>query len=153
MCNHVHLLATPLEAGGIGRLIQSISRRYVGFFNLTMERTGTLWERRYNSRQVDTDGYVLRCYRYVELNPVRAGIVRDPEEFRWSSFRRNGLGMADALVTPHACYQALGNTDAERQGTYQQFTRGSEAMSDANLVRAIGERKRGRPGLKALETE
>jgi putative transposase len=153
MCNHVHLLATPLEAGGIGRLIQSISRRYVGFFNLTMERTGTLWERRYNSRQVDTDSYVLRCYRYIELNPVRAGIVRDPADFRWSSFRCNGLGMADALVTPHACYQALGNTEAERQGTYRQFTRGSEAMSDAKLVRAIGERKRGRPALKALETE
>ena len=90
MCNHIHLLATPTENGGIGRLMQSLGRRYVGFFNETMERSGTLWEGRYKSCLVDSETYALRCYRYIELNPVRAGITGDPGNFRWSSYHCNG---------------------------------------------------------------
>src|SRR4249919_39723 len=91
MCNHVHLLATPVENGGIGRLMQGLGRSYVPFFNLMMDRTGTLWEGRFKSCLVDSDAYLLRCYRYIELNPVRAGITGDPGAFRWSSYHCNGL--------------------------------------------------------------
>jgi putative transposase len=121
MVNHVHLLATPMEPGGIGRLMQAVGRNYVGFFNLLMERTGTLWEGRFKSCLVDSGAYVLNCYRYIELNPVRAGIVQDPGDFRWSSFRCNGTGQADPVITPHSVYMALGLSAEERTRAYREF--------------------------------
>ena len=133
-------------------MMQSISRRYVGFFNLTMERTGALWERRYSSRLVDSDVYLLRCYRYIELNPVRAGIVGRPGDFSWSSFRCNGLGHADPLITPHASFRSLGCTEAERSRAYRTFVDASDALADADAIRALGCPRRGRPP-KSLESE
>ena len=156
MSNHVHLLATPSERGGIGRLMQALGRRYVGFFNSDMGRTGTLWEGRFKSCLVDSEAYVLRCYRYIELNPVRAGIKVDPGSFRWSSFPSNGLGKSDPLVRPHPAYQALGETAKGRVEAYRAFVaQGCESI-EADEIRAMTSRHRafGRPSFKQeLEAE
>ena len=92
MNNHVHLLITGTEEGALGRVMQSLGRRYVRYVNKTYDRSGTLWEGRYRSNIVESDRYVLACYRYIELNPVRAGIVDNPDEYGWSSFGFNGEG-------------------------------------------------------------
>ena len=85
----------------------SLGRRYVQGINKTYRRTGTLWDSRYKSSVVDADVYLFLCQRYIELNPGRAGMVDDPAHYPWSSYRANGLGQADALLTPHALYLAL----------------------------------------------
>jgi putative transposase len=108
MTNHVHLLVTPSGPSSIAQLIQSVSRRYVPWFNKATDRTGTLWSSRYRATVIDSDHYLLACYRYIELNPVRAGMVADPEDYQWSSYRANALGMIDSLITPHALYAGLG---------------------------------------------
>jgi REP-associated tyrosine transposase len=118
MTNHVHLLATPKAAGSLSRMMQGIGRLYVAEFNRRHDRTGTLWEGRYKSCLVDTDAYVLACYRYIELNPVRAGLVTEPSVYRWSSHRVN-VGCEDsALLQPHGTYLALGRTREARRAAY-----------------------------------
>ncbi|WP_082028696.1 transposase [Xanthomonas sacchari] len=107
MTNHVHLLLTSQKPGTAPTLMQSLGRRYVRYINTQYHRTGTLWEGRYKSCPVQDEIYLLRCYRYVELNPVRAGMVADPADYRWSSHSCNGLGQANALVQPHASYLAI----------------------------------------------
>ena len=107
MHNHLHLLATPADEKSLPRTMQSVGRRYAQYFNRTYHRSGSLWEGRYKSALVDTERYLLACYRYIELNPVRAGIVRKPEDYPYSSYQANGLGKADRLVTPHEIYLQL----------------------------------------------
>jgi len=122
MSNHVHLLATPQFQDSIGKTFQSVGRRYVHYFNTTYQRSGTLWEGRYRSTVVDSTVYLLTLMRYIELNPVRAGIVAVPEDYPWSSYRRNALGEfgpnSDWLI-PHAEYAGMGRDDAERQAAYR----------------------------------
>lgn len=101
MTNHVHLLLTPEEVERVPQVLISVGRRYVQYVNHTYGRTGTLWDGRYKSSLVQAETYLLFCHRYVELNPVRAGMVADPARYRWSSYRANALGEADTLVTPH----------------------------------------------------
>lgn len=119
MTNHVHLLMTPQTENGISKVMQSVGRKYVQYFNYLYRRTGTLWEGRYKSTLIDTDAYLLTCYRYIELNPVRANMVRLPEEYAWSSYRCNALGREDKLVTPHELYLGLGTSKKERHLAYQ----------------------------------
>jgi len=119
MDNHVHLLATGKHTGAIGRMMQRLGRRYVRYFNAKHDRTGTLWEGRYRSCLVDSDHYVLACYRYIELNPVRAGMVADPGRFRWSSFLNNAHGNSDGLIAPHPTYLSLGRSPSERRRAYR----------------------------------
>ncbi len=121
MTNHVHLLVTPLQSGAISRLIQSLGRRYVRYINDTYGRTGTLWEGRYKSHLVANDEHLLRCYRYIELNPVRAGMVSHAGGYRWSSYHHNALGRADPLIRPHVCYSCLARSEAERQHAYREL--------------------------------
>lgn len=111
MTNHVHLLLTSKQAGTVSTLMQSLGRRYVRYINTQYRRTGTLWEGRYKSCLVQDETYLLRCYRYIELNPVRAGMVSDPADYRWSSHCCNGLGQANALVQPHGSYLAIAAAD------------------------------------------
>lgn len=118
MTNHVHLLMTPHRPDSLARIMQSVGRRYVRYFNDTYRRTGTLWEGRYKAAVIDSALYLLRCYRYIELNPVRAGMVVRPGDYRWSSYRVHALGEADRLIVDHAGYLALGSTPEERQGAY-----------------------------------
>ena len=121
MDNHVHLLVTPAGAGGVSRLMHTFSRNYAGLFNRRHGRTGTLWEGRYKACLVDSDGYFLACSRYIELNPVRAWIAAEPAEYAWSSYRANAGGEFDPLVSPHACYLALGPDRRAREAAYRQL--------------------------------
>lgn len=101
MNNHIHLLATPDNENSLPKTMQSLGRRYAQYHNRKYQRTGSLWDGRYKSGIVDSDNYLLSCYRYVEFNPVRAGMVNKPEDYSYSSFHANALGKADAMVTPH----------------------------------------------------
>ena len=122
MTNHVHLLITPHTETGIGKTLQSIGRYYVQYFNHCYKRTGTLWEGRYKATLIDSEGYLLTCMRYIELNPVRANnMVNHPSEYPWSSYRSNALGQEDAFVTPHREYKRLGAASAARQSAYRQL--------------------------------
>jgi len=119
MTNHVHLLVTPLTEYAISRTMQSLGRRYVQHFNHRYQRTGTLWEGRYKATLIDTEDYLLACYRYIEQNPVRAGMVTRPALYAWSSFRHNGLGKPDPLLTEHPLYQNLAMDRAKRLSRYR----------------------------------
>jgi putative transposase len=123
MTNHVHLLVTPVTEEGIGKMMQMVGRYYVQYFNYSYQRTGTLWEGRYKATLVDSEHYLLTCMRYIELNPVRADMVKHPAEYPWSSYRYNALGKADGLVKPHGEYVRLGKTEEERQEAYRQLFR------------------------------
>ena len=118
MTNHVHLLLTPEELEGVSRLIQSLGY-YVRYVNQCHGRGGTLWEGCVKSCLVDSENYFLTVSRYIELNPVRAGMVWEPGDYPWSSYRRNALGKPIELITPHACYLSLGTTERQRQNAYQ----------------------------------
>jgi len=107
MTNHVHLLAAPERKDGISRMMQQLGRHYVRYFNYQYARSGTLWEGRFKACLVQDSEYLLQCYRYIELNPVRAGMVTDPADYRWSSYRVNALGAESRLCTPHPEYLAL----------------------------------------------
>lgn len=119
MTNHVHLLMTPQTATAISQAMQSLGRAYVQYFNYRYCRTGTLWEGRFRASVIDADHYLLTCYRYIELNPVRAGMVQRPEEYPWSSYACNACGRADPLVTPHVLYQGLGASADECCAAYR----------------------------------
>lgn len=121
MTNHVHLLLTPDEADGPALLMKHLGQRYVQYINRYYRRSGTLWEGRFRSCLAQSDEYVLRCYRYIELNPVRADMVRHPRDYRWSSFQTNGDGRADALIAPHAEYLRLAATPEERRKVYRDL--------------------------------
>jgi putative transposase len=108
MPNHVHLLVTGDLPESISKCVQSLGRRYVAYFNFIHKRTGTLWEGRFFSSVVDTDGYFLACHRYIEMNPVRASLCRHPGEHVWSSYRYYAQVRPDELVTPHAVHASLG---------------------------------------------
>ena len=124
MTNHVHLLITPHTGQAIGKALQMLGRYYVQYFNYTYNRTGTLWEGRYKATLIDSETYLLTCYRYIELNPVRAmNEVNHPSEYPWSSYRFNALGEANSLLTPHPEYRRLGKTNEQRQQAYRELFR------------------------------
>lgn len=131
MGNHIHLLVTPTQPAAVSRLMQSLGRRYAGTFNHRHGRTGTLWEGRYWSCLVDSERYVLACYRYIELNPVRAGIAACPRDYAWSSYGANGLGGHDPLLTPHDAYLALAKQESARCAAYRALA--AEALADETL--------------------
>ena len=123
MTNHVHLLLTPPEKNSAALLMKHLGQRYVQYINRTYQRSGTLWEGRFRSCLTQNEEYVLACYRYIELNPVRANIVSDPRDYRWSSFHTNTEGNSgtDYLLTPHPEYLRLGSTAQERQEAYRSL--------------------------------
>ena len=123
MTNHVHLLLTPEREDSAGLLMKHLGQRYVQYVNRTYRRSGTLWEGRFRSCLTQGEDYVLACHRYIELNPVRAGMVRRPQDYRWSSYHANGLGRADALLTPHEEYLRLGRNDQDRREAYRALFR------------------------------
>ena len=135
MSNHVHLLVTPSDEKGVGRMMQAQGRKYVQYFNFTYGRTGTLWEGRYKSTLVDSDSYLLTVYRYIELNPVRANMVAHASEYPWSSYQGNAVGKSVQLLTPHALYQKLGDSDEECQYAYRTLFRGRMAERDLTAIR------------------
>jgi putative transposase len=120
MTNHVHLLATPASDTAVSQSMQFLGRHYVRYFNSRHGRTGTLFEGRFRSSLVQTERYLLACQRYIELNPVRAGLVRDPSDYRWSSYHAHAFGRPARMWTPHSVYLGLGRTDSERARVYRQ---------------------------------
>lgn len=119
MTNHVHLLLTPARLESASDLMRAIGQRYVQHFNRKYQRTGSLWEGRFHSSLVDAESYFFACQRYVELNPVRAGLATYPGQYRWSSHRANAEGVPSRIVVPHGLYLALGCSDRERQRAYR----------------------------------
>ena len=129
MTNHVHLLLTPDAADGASLMMKHLGQCYVQYFNRKYDRSGTLWEGRFRSSIVQERDYLLTCYRYIELNPVRAGMVRNAEEYRWSSYGANARGVRSTLITPHAAYLALAR---ERDGRLCAY----RALFDSPLTEA-----------------
>lgn len=121
MTNHVHLLMTPKTQRAIPLVFQALGRSYVQAVNRRYQRTGTLWEGRYRSSLIDSDAYLLTCYRYIELNPVRAGLARLPHLYPYSSHRYNAHGKDDPVVTPHEIYRALGADSKARRVAYEKL--------------------------------
>ncbi len=120
MSNHVHLLMTAINVDGISRALQDLGRRYVRSINNKYGRTGTLWEGRYHSCLVEDGQYILDCYRYIETNPVRNGIVIKAEDYSWSSFHCNALNKSDCVVKPHTEYLRLAaNPTAQRDRYFE----------------------------------
>jgi putative transposase len=114
MPNHVHLLVTPQATGGVAAMMQDVGRRYVRIFNDEHGRTGTLWEGRYKSSLIDTETYLMTCHRYIELNPVRAGLIADPGSYRWSSHRHYAFGLDDPQISKHPIFDRLGDNPTSR---------------------------------------
>jgi len=123
MTNHVHLLLTPTDAESVGLLMKRLGQRYVQYVNRTYRRSGTLWEGRFRSCVAQEETYFLACQRYIELNPVRAGMVDHPGEYRWSSYRANAQGESAPLLTPHPLYLALGGDPPAHQLAYRELFR------------------------------
>lgn len=167
MTNHVHLLLTPEKADSAALLMKNLGQRYVQYINRTYRRSGTLWEGRFRSCLTQSEDYVLTCYRYIELNPVRAAMVRHPRDYRWSSYAGNAQGKRDTLLMPHEQYLRLGRTDGERREAYRalfnahidgpvldqirQATNGNHALGSQRFQKeieaALGRRaERGEPG-------
>jgi putative transposase len=152
MDNHVHLLITPPVSGAVARLMQKLGRQYVGQFNGRHRRTGTLWEGRYKSCLVDSRTYVLRCSRYIDLNPIRAHMIDDPAQYPWSSCAALCGQHDNPILSPHPAYTELGAATGERGSVYQTLLR--EALSDDDLqnIRAYLQQQRalGRDDFRAM---
>ena len=146
MSNHFHLLATPQTVQGLPQMMQSLGRSYVRYFNATQQRSGTLWEGRYKSTLIQGERYLLACMAYIDLNPVRAGMVARPQDYPWSS-HGHYIGMrTDRLITPHALFWELGNTPFAREAAYAEMVQAGinsvqqAALTDATLSGwALGE--------------
>lgn len=119
MTNHVHMLITPMLENGVSHMMRALGRRYVKYINATCKRTGTLWEGRYKASLVDSDMYLLACMCYIELDPVRAGMVKHPAEYKWSSYQHNALEHKSDIIENHPVLSLLGDTAEERKFVYQ----------------------------------
>jgi putative transposase len=121
MPTHVHLLASPADATGMSRMMQWVGRQYVPYFNKKYQRTGTLWEGRYRATVIDSEHYFLTCSRYIELNPVRAGLASAAGDYPWSSYAHHVGQKHDPLITDHSLYWRLGNTPFDRELAYRDL--------------------------------
>lgn len=171
MTNHFHLLVTPKARVSISRMIQFVGRNYVTYINHKYGRSGTLWEGRHKGCVINGESYMLACSRYIELNPVRAGMVKTPGEYRWSSYRGNAHGEETGILEQHKLYLALGATDETRQFAYRGLFHSALDSDHLHSIRAaaqtgtplgndrfreqvektlgckVGHSRRGRPGL------
>jgi putative transposase len=135
MTKHAHLLVTPETPDGLAKLMQSVGRRYVQYVNRFYKRSGTLWEGRFKSSLVQTEDYFLLCQRYIERYPVRANMVEDPGQYRWSSYRHHALGLSDTRLHPHPQYLALGREPNVRQAAYRDLFRTALEQAAINDIR------------------
>ncbi|MBI4006647.1 MAG: transposase [Gammaproteobacteria bacterium] len=135
MTNHVHLLLTPAKTESASLLMKHLGQRFVQYINRSYRRSGTLWEGRFKSCLAQEEDYVLVCYRYIELNPVRAGMVQHPGEYPWSSYRYNGDGKENSLLKPHDHYLGLGVDQRERCANYRSLFKAHLDSSTINEIR------------------
>jgi putative transposase len=138
--DHFHLIATPPSATALSRMMQALGRRYVGWFNRRHARSGTLWEGRFRAAALEPSRWLLACMRYVELHPVRAGMVVTAAEHRWSSFAHHVGERADPLVTDHPAYWALGNTPFERHAAFRRLVEAGLGRDDLAAITAATRR-------------
>ncbi|MDP3707937.1 MAG: transposase [Polaromonas sp.] len=134
MSNHFHLLVTPTSDEGLPQMMQAVGRRYVRYFNDSQGRSGTLWEGRYRSTVIETDRYLLACMAYIDLNPVRAGMVKEARDYPWS---RHGhyVGLrTDKLLTPHPLFWELGNTPFAREAAYAELVRAGITLAQQDAL-------------------
>jgi putative transposase len=141
MTNHFHVVATPRSAKGLSSAMHAVGTKYVGYFNRRYARTGRLFEGPFKASVIDTETYWFTCMRYVELNPVRAGLVSDPADYRWSSYRSNALGVSDSLISAHGLYESLGESAACRQQSWREMC--CEAIPQAELLEIRETTRRG----------
>lgn len=134
MTNHVHLLLTPHLARGISLLMKLLGQRYVQYINKTYRRSGSLWDGRFRSSLIRDSRYVLACYRYIELNPVRANMVNHPLDYPWSSYAANAAGKPIPWLVPHGEYLELGSDEGKRQAAYRGLF---DSELDQQLLREI----------------
>jgi putative transposase len=135
MTNHVHLLLTPSTVTACGFLMKGIAQLYAQYINRSYRRSGYLWESRFKSCLVQAENYVLACYRYIEMNPVRARVAVRPDEYLWSSYATNAKGDASSLIQPHDEYLALGGNPSERQAVYRELFGSLLAMERVDEIR------------------
>jgi putative transposase len=140
MSNHVHLLLSVPDAPRLAAMMKGVAQAYAQYLNTRQRTSGTVWDGRYKSCLVQTEGYFLMCQRYIELNPVRAGMVRFPGNYKWSSYRANAEGRHDALVTPHSMYQRLGRDASERRQAYLRLFQQALTPIQIEQIRAAGNR-------------
>lgn len=152
MTNHVHLLMTGKVLGSVSSTMQCLGRRYVRRFNDRHDRTGTLWEGRFRSCLVDTERYLLACYRYIEMNPLRARMVDDPLDYRWSSARANAGGDHDPLIDPHAVYLGLAADAGARKVIYRELLDHAIDEDELTTIRAYV-RRGGAMGSKQFQEQ
>ncbi len=143
MTNHVHLLVTGHKHGALSSMMQSLGRQYVRYINTTYKRTGTLWEGRFKSSLIGSERYLMTCYRYIELNPVRAHIVSQPKDYRWSSHAGNAYARNDPCITQHALYLSLGKDEKQRCLAYQDLF--NEPLTNNDLVAITAHANRCQP--------
>lgn len=136
MPNHLHLLVSPADKDGLARMMQWVGRHYVPYFNQKYHRSGTLWQGRYRAAVMDAERYLMMCSRYIDLNPVRAGLVNSANDYPWSSYQHHVGIKADPMLTEHPLYWALGNTPFEREAAYR---RAVEQGLDEQEVRTLSE--------------
>ena len=134
MDNHVHLLVLPPGEGALGRAMQSLGRRYVRYFNDRHGKSGTLWEGRYRATIIDSERYLIECMRYIDLNPVRANVVREAGAFAWSSYHHHAGVRIDPALTDPPLYWALGNTPFARQEAWRALCADGMAASEAQRI-------------------
>lgn len=134
MKNHVHLLLTPSEASAPSMMMKHLGQCYVQYINRTYQRSGTLWKGRFKSCLAQNENYAMHCYRYIELNSVRAHMTGHPEDYRWSSFSCNGGGLETDLLIPHPSYLSLGENALQRQRAYRSKV---EAGVTEELLKSI----------------
>lgn len=135
MTNHVHLLVTPEHPFSVMHTLQDLGRKYVRYINHRYQRSGSLWEGRYKASLIDSEVYLLTCMRYIELNPVRAGMVAHPGDYRWSSYAAHANGESNTLLIPHPLYSALGKTTAKREHAYRELFRSAVDTKTLHSVR------------------
>ncbi|MGD8555888.1 MAG: transposase [Chromatiales bacterium] len=136
MTNHVHLLVTPDSSDAISRMIQFVGRNYVTYVNHRHGRSGTLWEGRHKGSVIEDETYLLACMRYIELNPVRAGMTKTPEEYPWSSYRDNAFGERSGLLARHRLFMDLGRSEKARQNAYRELFSHALDPEQLHLLRA-----------------
>ncbi|MDQ6880804.1 MAG: transposase [Pseudomonadota bacterium] len=136
MTNHFHLLATPSTVDGIPLLMQAVGRSYVRSFNQQQGRSGTLWEGRYRSTLIEADRYFLACMAYIDLNPVRAGLVAAPRDYPWSSHAHYVGLRGDPMITSHAVYWELGNTPFAREIAYAEMVAAGLTIQQQQVLTA-----------------
>ena len=135
MTNHVHLLLTPHHAGACARMMKQLNQRYVQRLNNAAGRSGTLWQGRFHSSVVASERYALACYRYIESNPVRAGLVDKPRDYYWSSYRANAECDPDSVLAAHQAYRALGPSRGARAAAYRELFDVRLPESELELIR------------------